>query len=73
MNLTYALLGVVIFVERNEYEGVPVYFELCRRRDLVLVIQHMATVAFGELVVCYALGMPFLYALKKLPKKTLNR
>ena len=33
---------------------------------------NMATVAFGELVVCYALGMPMLYALRKLPKKTLG-
>ena len=57
--------------------GPVVYFAyVCAPGDPVSVgtlLFNMATVAFGELVVCYALGMPFLYALKKLPKKTLNR
>ena len=30
---------------------------------------NMATVALGELVVCYALGLPMIYGLKKLPAK----
>ena len=30
---------------------------------------NMGTVAFGELVVCYALGLPMIYGLKKLPSK----
>ena len=30
---------------------------------------NMATVALGELVVCFVLGLPLTYALKKLPQK----
>ena len=30
---------------------------------------NMATVALGELVVCFALGLPMIYGLKKLPGK----
>ena len=33
---------------------------------------NMATVAFGELVVCYVLGLPLLYGLKKLPENVLG-
>ena len=32
----------------------------------------MGTVALGELVVCYALGLPMYHALKKLPEKVFH-
>ena len=32
----------------------------------------MATVAFGELVVCYILGLLMIQGLKRLPKKVLG-
>lgn len=56
--------------------GPVVYFAyVCAPGDPVSVatlLFNMATVAFGELVVCYALGLPMLYALKKLPEGVLG-
>mgnify|MGYP002626490342 CR=1 FL=1 len=51
--------------------GPVVYFAYVRAPGDPLsvgtLLFNMATVAFGELVVCYVLGLPMLYALKKLP------
>ena len=53
--------------------GPVVYFAYVRAPgDAVSIgtlLFNMTTVAFGELVVCYVLGLPMIYALKKLPKK----
>ena len=53
--------------------GPVVYFAYVRAPgDSVSVptlLFNMATVALGELVVCYVLGLPLIYVLKKLPRK----
>ena len=36
------------------------------------LLSTMGTVALGELVVCYALGLPMYHALKKLPEKVFH-
>ena len=56
------IVGPVVYFAYVRAPGDPV--------SVGTLLFNMATVAFGELVVCYALGMPFLYALEKLPKKT---
>jgi hypothetical protein len=35
--------------------------------SLGTLLFNMATVALGEVVVCYALGIPLVFGLKKLP------
>lgn len=51
--------------------GPVVYFAYVRAPgdsiSIGTLLFNMGTVAFGELVVCYALGLPMLYGLKKLP------
>ena len=56
------IVGPVVYFAYVRAPGDPV--------SVGTLLFNMATVAFGELVVCYALGMPCLYALEKLPKKT---
>ena len=51
--------------------GPVVYFAYVRApgdpTSIPTLLFNMATVAFGELVVCYVLGLPMLFGLKKLP------
>lgn len=57
--------------------GPVVYFAYVRAPgdplSAATLMFNMATVAFGELVVCYVLGLPLLYALKKLPKRVFEK
>ncbi len=56
--------------------GPVVYFAYVRApgdpTSVPTLLFNMATVAFGELVVCYVLGLPLLAALRKLPDKLLK-
>ena len=53
--------------------GPVVYFAYVRAPSAPVSVPtllfNMATVALGELVVCYVLGLPLIYVLKKLPRK----
>ena len=55
--------------------GPVVYFAYVRAPgdafSLPVLLFNMGTVAFGELVVCYVLGMLMLYALRRLPENVL--
>jgi len=55
------IVGPVVYFAYVRAPGDPV--------SVPTLLFNMATVAFGELVVCYVLGLPMIYALKKLPKK----
>ena len=55
------IVGPVVYFAYVRAPGAPV--------SVPTLLFNMATVAFGELVVCYVLGLPLIYALKKLPKK----
>ena len=59
------IVGPVVYFAYVRAPGDPV--------SVPTLLFNMATVAFGELVVCYALGLPFLYALGKLPKSTMGK
>ena len=59
------IVGPVVYFAYVRAPGDPV--------SVPTLLFNMSTVAFGELVVCYALGMPFLYALKKLPMKAFGK
>ena len=59
------IVGPVVYFAYVRAPGDPV--------SVPTLLFNMATVAFGELVVCYALGLPFLYALGKLPKGTMGK
>ena len=59
------IVGPVVYFAYVRAPGDPV--------SVGTLLFNMATVAFGELVVCYALGLPFLYALGKLPKSTMGK
>ena len=56
--------------------GPVVYFAYVRApgdpTSVPTLLFNMATVAFGELVVCYVLGLPMLAGLRKLPNDVLN-
>ncbi len=56
--------------------GPVVYFAYVRApgdpTSIPTLLFNMATVAFGELVVCYVLGLPMLAGLKKLPARSIN-
>ena len=58
------IVGPVVYFAYVRAPGDPV--------SVGTLLFNMATVAFGELVVCYLLGMPMLYALKKLPENVLG-
>ena len=58
------IVGPVVYFAYVRAPGDPV--------SVPTLLFNMATVAFGELVVCYVLGLPMLYALKKLPEDVLN-
>ena len=53
------IVGPVVYFAYVRAPGAPV--------SVGTLLFNMATVAFGEIVVCYALGIPMLYGLKKLP------
>ena len=55
------IVGPVVYFAYVRAPGDPV--------SVGTLLFNMATVAFGELVVCYVLGLPMIYALKKLPPK----
>lgn len=53
------IVGPVVYFAYVRAPGDPV--------SVGTLLFNMSTVAFGELVVCYALGLPMLYGLRKLP------
>ena len=55
------IVGPVVYFAYVLAPGDPV--------NIPTLLFTMGTVAFGELVVCYALGLPMVYGLKKLPPK----
>jgi uncharacterized membrane protein len=55
------IVGPVVYFAYVRAPGDPV--------SVPTLLFNMATVAFGELVVCYVLGLPMIYGLKKLPKR----
>ena len=57
------IVGPVVYFAYVRAPGAPV--------SIPTLLFNMGTVAFGELVVCYVLGMIMLFALKKLPDKLL--
>lgn len=58
------IVGPVVYFAYVRAPGDPV--------SVPTLLFNMATVAFGELVVCYALGLPMLYGLRKLPANVLG-
>ena len=58
------IVGPVVYFAYVRAPGDPV--------SVGTLLFNMATVAFGELVVCYVLGLPMVAALKKLPENVLN-
>lgn len=58
------IVGPVVYFAYVRAPGDPV--------SVGTLLFNMATVAFGELVVCYALGIPMYYGLKKLPDSVLE-
>ena len=58
------IVGPVVYFAYVRAPGDPV--------SVPTLLFNMLTVAFGEIVVCYVLGLPMLAALKKLPDKVLN-
>ena len=59
------IVGPVVYFAYVRAPGAPV--------NVPTLVFNMATVALGELVVCYVLGLLMIYALKKLPKKTFGK
>lgn len=59
------IVGPVVYFAYVRAPGDPV--------SVGTLLFNMLTVAFGELVVCYALGLPLIYGLKKLPGDVLGR
>ena len=55
------IVGPVVYFAYVRAPGAPV--------SVPTLLFNMATVAFGELVVCYVLGLLLLYALKRLPNE----
>jgi len=53
------IVGPVVYFAYVRAPGDPV--------SVPTLLFNMATVALGELVVCYVLGLPMVYGLKKLP------
>lgn len=58
------IVGPVVYFAYVRAPGDPV--------SVGTLLFNMATVAFGELVVCYVLGLPMVYGLKKLPEGVLE-
>ena len=58
------IVGPVVYFAYVRAPGDPV--------SVGTLLFNMLTVAFGELVVCYVLGLPMFHALKRLPDNVLN-
>ena len=58
------IVGPVVYFAYVRAPGDPV--------SVGTLLFNMATVALGELVVCYVLGLPMLYGLKKLPDNVIG-
>ena len=58
------IVGPVVYFAYVRAPGAPV--------SIPTLLFNMATVALGELVVCYVLGLPMIQALRKLPRKLLG-
>jgi len=58
------IVGPVVYFAYVRAPGDPV--------SIGTLLFNIGTVAFGELVVCYVLGLPMVYGLKKLPKNMLE-
>ena len=58
------IVGPVVYFAYVRAPGDPV--------SVGTLLFNMATVAFGELVVCYVLGIPMIFGLKKLPENVLG-
>ena len=58
------IVGPVVYFAYVRAPGSPV--------SIPTLLFNMGTVALGELVVCYVLGLPMLFGLKKLPQKVLD-
>lgn len=58
------IVGPVVYFAYTKPAGDPV--------NTGVLLLCMGAVALGELVVCYALGMPMLYAMRKLPERVLK-
>ena len=58
------IVGPVVYFAYVRAPGDPV--------SVGTLLFNMATVAFGELVVCYVLGLPMVYGLKKLPSSAIS-
>ena len=58
------IVGPVVYFAYVRAPGDPV--------SVGTLLFNMATVALGELVVCYVLGLPMLYGLKKLPHNVIG-
>ena len=55
------IVGPVVYFAYIRAPGAPI--------SVPTLLFNMATVALGELAVCYTLGLPMIYGLKKLPSK----
>jgi len=55
------IVGPVVYFAYVRAPGDPV--------SIPTLLFNMGTVALGELVVCYVLGLPMIHGLKKLPRK----
>ena len=58
------IVGPVVYFAYVRAPGDPV--------SVGTLLFNMATVAFGELVVCYALGIPMVYGLRRLPENVIG-
>ena len=58
------IVGPVVYFAYVRAPGDPV--------SIPTLLINMGAVALGELVVCYVLGLPMLYGLKKLPENVLG-
>ena len=58
------IVGPVVYFAYVRAPGDPV--------SVGTLLFNMATVALGELVVCYVLGLPMVYGLKKLPENVIG-
>ena len=57
-------MGPVVYFAYVRAPGDPV--------SVATLLFNMVTVAFGELVVCYVLGLLMIYGLKKLPEDVIG-
>ena len=58
------IVGPVVYFAYVRAPGDPI--------SVTTLLFNMATVALGELVVCYVLGLPMVYGLKKLPSRAIS-